>query len=247
MAPYDYQGLQKWKTLTDDINHEVITRANPENGVIRPSAEFQSCTDEQRPKGKSPLTSKTILKSGQCEEDLLPNLPVVPGTAPRFTKIPALCPLTATPAEISQSHLDSVVAVEKLFDCFQTPIDLIPEIQFAYILYLAGCSIDALAHWRKLLGLLSKSEKSVEKYRSFYRRYLEVLQHQLPELPEELMPPSQNNTVFKDIRSLIVNCSVGGLKHEADGLCASLTQSMMWHFHDIFEEDPEDMPVIVET
>lgn len=238
--------MQKWKSFVDDISADVISRCAPLSGIIRASAEFASCPDADRPKGASPLTTRTIMKAHQSEEELLPNLQIVPGTAPRFTKIPPLCPLSATPAEISLAHLDSHAAIEKLFNKFSTPIELVAEIQFAFTLYLAGCSVDALAHWRKLLGLLSKSETAVEKYRSFYRRYLEVLQYQLPELPEEVMPPSENNTVYKDVRSLLLNCSVGGLKNEADALAAYLSNTMMWIFDDIFQEDPDDLPVVVE-
>lgn len=246
LAPYDYQDFQKWKTLANDVTAEVVSQCSPLSGIIRASAEFESCPDADRPKGASPLATRSAIKSSQTEDDLLPNLQIVPGTAPRFTKIPPICSFTASPAEISKAHLDSIQAIEHLFTNYRTPIEIIPEIQFAFVLYLSGCSIDALAHWRKLLGLLSKSEMAVEKFRSFYRRYLEVLQYQLPELPEELMPPTENNSVYKDVRALIVNCSIGGLKREADALSLYLSKEMLWSFEDIFEEDPENMPVVVE-
>lgn len=221
--------------------------AAPLNGIIRTSAEFQSCPDADRPKGSSPLTKTTKIRPGHTEDDLLPNLSVVPGTAPRFTKIPPLCSLTATPAEISLAHLDSINAIETILTTVSTPIDFIQEIQFAFVLFLSGCSIDAIAHWRKLLGLFSKSETAVERYRSFYRRYLDILHYQLPELPVELMTPSANNTVYHDVRQLIINCCVGGLKQEADNLNVFLSNEMLWTFDNLLEENPEDMPVIIET
>lgn len=233
--------------LTNEITENVIERTKPECGIIRSSAEFQSCPDADRPKGQSPLTRPAKIRPNQTEDELLPNLKVVPGTAPRFTRIPALYPNTASPAEISESHLDSIRAIETYFSAFPQPFESIPEIQLSFVLFLCGCSVDALAHWRKILSLLAKSESAVSKFSYFYRRYLETLKAQLPELPEELMMPTPNNSVYKDVRQLIINCTLGGLKNEADEFAAQLTSKMSWYFDDLFNENPEDLPVIVET
>ncbi|XP_055315321.1 protein AAR2 homolog [Sitodiplosis mosellana] len=247
LAPYDFQQLKKWQQLSNEITEEVIARTEPEcSGVIRSSAEFQSCSDADRPKGQSPLTRPAKIRPNQTEDELLPNLKVVQGTAPRFTKIPALYPNSASPAEISESHLDAIRAIETYFSAFLDPFEAIREIQMSFILFLCGCSVDALAHWRKILGLLAKSDSAVSKFNCFYRRYLEILKIQLPELPEELMMPTSNNTVYKDVRQLIINCSLGGLKDEADVFTAQLTSVMSWYFDDLFDENPEDLPVIVE-
>lgn len=246
LAPYDFLQLKKWQQLSNEITEEVINRVNPECGVIRTSAEFQSCPDAERPKGQNPLTRSVNIRPNQTEDELLPNLKVVPGTAPRFTKIPALHSHTASPSEISESHLDAIRAIEMYFSSFSEPFEAIREIQLSFVLFLCGCSIDALAHWRKVLNLMTKSETAVKKFSFFYRRYLETLKAQLPELPDELMMPTPNNTVFKDVGRLIINCTLGGLKDEADAFSSYLTNKMSWFFDDLFEENPEDLPVVVE-
>lgn len=238
--------MEKWQQLTNYITEEVIYLTTPECGFIRSSAEFQSCPDSDRPKGQSPLTHTVLIRPNQTEDELLPNLKIVPGTAPRFNRIPALHSKSATPAEISQSHLDSKNAIERYFSSFSEPCEAIRQIQLSFVLFLCGCSVDALAHWRKLLGLLSKSELSVSIFKPFYRRYLEVLKAQLPLLPEELMMPTPNNTVFKDIGQLILNGTMNGLKEESEAFGAYLTSQMSWYFDDIFDEDPDDLPVVVE-
>lgn len=214
--------------------------------MIRTSAEFQSCPDADRPKGESPLTRNVNIRHNQSEDELLPKLKVVPGTAPRFTKVPSLHSNAASPAEISESHMDAIRAIEMYFSLFTEPFEAIREIQLSFVLFLCGSSVDALSHWRKILGILTKSDSATSKFSYFYRRYLNVLKVQLPELPEELMMPTANNTIFKDIRQLIVNCTLGGLKVEADSLAAHLTTTMSWFFDDLFDENPEDLPVIVE-
>lgn len=246
LAPYDFQHHKKWQQLSNEINEEVILRTAPECGVIRTSAEFQSCSDADRPKGQSPLTRSVHIRPNQSEDELLPKLKVIPGTAPRFTKVPSLHSSAASPAEISESHMDAIRAIEQYFSGFREPFEAIREIQLSFVLFLCGCSVDALAHWRKILGILTKSDSAVTKFSYFYRRYLDVLKAQLPELPEELMAPTANNTIFKDIRQLLINCTLGGLKAEADALAAHLTTTMYWPFDDLFDEDPEDLPVVVE-
>lgn len=187
-----------------------------------------------------------VFRANQSEDELLPDLKVVPETALRFTKVPALCPRNASPAEISHCYLDSIGAIEKYFAAFSQPIEAIREVQLAFVLFFCGYSVDALAHWRKILGLLSKSETAVDVFKRFYRRYLEVLPIQLVELPEELMIPSPNNTIFKDVGSLIANCLANDLKQEANALRDHLGKSMSWFFDDLLKEDPEDLPVVVE-
>lgn len=246
LAPYNFLQLKKWQELSNEITEDVIKRANPECGVIRTSAEFQSCSDAERPKGQSPLTRPTNIRPNRNEDELLPNLKVVPGTAPRFTRIPALYSEAASPAEISECHLDAIRAIETYFTAFSEPFEAIREIQLSFVLFLCGCSIDALAHWRKVLNLLTKSDTAVTKFNYFYRRYLETLKSQLPELPDELMMPTPNNMVFKDVRQLIINCTLGGLKDEADAFAVYLTNKMSWYFDDLFDENPEDLPVVVE-
>ena len=249
LAPYDFESLGQWRNLVDSITEDTVNKMSPEQGIVRTTVELLSCPDSERPRGsssneinKSPRAMK--VKSLIDEEDLLPNLKSVPGTAPRFSEIPERCPKTATPAEISKHHMDSIVAVEKFLEKRQKPV--IEEIQFAFILFLCGHSVESLHHWRKILQLLCNSEEATVKYKSFYKNYLTVLLYQLPELPLELMEPTPSNTVYQDVKKLLVNCTLAGLNENCEILQNILRKKMLWTFDDILVEDPEDMPVIVE-
>lgn len=249
LAPFDYDGLGKWKKLTGNITTETVRRLAPDCGVVRNTVELLSCSDEDRPRGDSALlnTNSTRLakiRSYMNEEELLPDLKSIPGTAPSFTTLPLRCPKDATPAEVSQHHMDSIAAVEQLLQNREAAI--FEEIQFSFILFLCGHSVESLNHWRKMLLLLSNSEKAVEKYRNFYRNYLTVLQYQLPELPVELMEQTESNTVYLDVRSLLLNSYQVGITSVAQSLEKSLRGTLLWKFENLFEEDPEDMPTVVE-
>lgn len=238
--------MSKWRNLTSDITEETVLNVVPLSNVIRPSAEFQSCPDSERPKGKPKYTENFNLYAKRTEDDLLPTLKTVPDTVLRFTHIPSICGKNASPAEISYAHIDCIQSISKYFDSFHDTADAIKEIQLSFVLYLSGYSLDALAHWRKLLRLLSNSEAAIVEYKTFYIRYLEILQLQLPELPEELMIASENNTVFKDVGNLIFNCSSGGLIQETNMIQSELGNKMSWDFGSFFKDDPDNMPVVVE-
>lgn len=245
LAPYDFSSSAKWNNLTNHLTEMTIERCRPECGLIRPSVEFESCSNDDRPKGNM-TSGQRINKLTSDEDELLPKLKMVPETAPKFTELPELYPKELTPHEISLAHMDSLLAVDQLFSRFPNPNHLLDEIQFSFALYLAGYSTDSLAHWRRILGILSNSEASVDKNLQFYRNYLSVLQYQLPELPEELMEPTSRNTVYKDIGHLVKNCAQCQLGKEADYLIANLRQEMGWTFDEFLCEDPEDLPVVVE-
>lgn len=239
--------MGKWQSLTSDITEEVIANTVLLNNMVRTSAEFQSCTDAERPRGKPRINTENLnIYAKLTEDELLPNLKTVHDTILRFTRIPPICEKNASSAEISYAHIDYIQPIEKYFASFNRARDAIKEIQLSFVLYLSGFSLDALAHWRNLLRLFSNSEEAILKYRIFYIRYLEILQRQLPELPEELMTTSENNTVFKDVGKLIVNCCLGGLKHETNITQAELANRISWNFGTFFEEDPDSMPIIVE-
>lgn len=245
LAPYDYSSIAKWNNLTNKLTETTINRCLPECGLIRPSVEFESFSNDERPKG-NPTTAQRINTLINDEEELLPKLKIVSETAPRFTQLPDMYPKNLTPHEISLAHMDSVLAVNQLLSHFQNYNHLLDEIQFSFVSFLAGYSTDSLAHWRRILGILSNSESSVKNNKKLYEEYLCILQYQLPELPEELMEPTPRNTVYKDIRNLVKNCSLCELAKEADYLIANLEQEMGWTFDNFLCEDPEDLPVVVE-
>ncbi|XP_067626636.1 protein AAR2 homolog [Eurosta solidaginis] len=248
LAPYDYRFYNKWKSLTEKISEATVERCRPSLGAIRTNAELQSCTDENRPRG--PLQHINALQ--QCgkgivqENDLLPNLKPVEGTAPRFTALPERVPQNSTPADLTRHSIDCVSAIDQLIGMFHTSEAFIEEEQLAFVFYLVGCSVESLAHWRKILHLLAHSEQAVHNYKMLYKKYSDALMQQLPHLPEELMEPGEYNTVYKDVRLLLANLKLGGLDVCADKLMKKLHKTLHWEFEGLLDEDPEDMPVIVE-
>lgn len=246
LAPYDCTGLLKWKNLTANVTLDTVLKHSPACGLVRNSIELLSCSDEDRPRGDKPsdIPRLTRIRSLMNEEELLPNLKSIPGTIPNFTDLPPRCPKNASPSEISQHYMDSITAVKQVLTNRESAI--LAEIQFTFILFHCGHSIESLNHWRKLLLLLSNSESAPAMFRTFYTNYLTALQYQLPELPIELMEQSKFNTVYCDVKSLLLNCYQAGITSAAQSLEKTLRETLLWRFEDLFAEDPEDLPTVVD-
>lgn len=238
LAPYDYSEFSEWRSLIDTVTESTVNQCNPECGIVQTCIELESCPDSERPRGK--LIERKL--ENIPEEELLPKLKPIAGTAPSFSEVPPKVPLGCSSADISKNSLDCEEAVDQMM----LPTNkLIEEVQLSFALFLTGHSVESLAHWRHCLNRLSGSQKSVDKYKSFYLKYLEVLFYQLPLLPEELMAPNDMNTVYRDVRELLLNCSCGCLFVGAKKLMQGLEKTMNWRFD--LDDDPEDLPIVVET
>lgn len=246
LAPYDYETLRKWRGLTHFVKDTTIKRLSPDEGIIRTSIEFMPCTDEDRPRGAKLDDSVRSMKiKSLADEDLLlPKLKAIPETEFKFTKLSDRHPADASPAEISLSYLDSIDAVTSLLESRES--EIIEEIQYSFAIFLCGYSVDGLDHWRRILGLLCNSETAILKYKSFYQTYILILINQLPELPIEVMEPGPHNTIFQDVKKFVRNCYDTGLIAEMKEFQEKIYSQMLWSFDNILEDDPEDMPVIVE-
>ncbi|XP_037953341.1 protein AAR2 homolog isoform X1 [Teleopsis dalmanni] len=246
LAPYDYRFLNKWKSLTNLVNEGTLSRCTPASGIIRTNVSLSSCPDAERPRGPiksiKMLNVKTILN----ENDLLPNLKPLSGSMPIFIHLPNRVPQNATPEEVTRHSIDCIAAIDDLFNSISSFHILLEEIQLCFVFYLIGHSIESLDHWRRVIHLFSYSETATTKYKLFYKQYSELLALEIPYLPEELMEPTNRNTIYKDIRVLLKHLHSANLSLSAEHLSTKLYKELKWDFRDLLIDDPEDLPVVVE-
>lgn len=251
LAPYDLRSFRAWHRLVSLVSANTVERCQPELEIIRTCAELQSCSDADRPRGGNSLGPSLITlakyKITANEDELLPHLEPVPGTAPRFTHVPERVPRNCSPSEISQHAIDCIEACRTLINSLTEAEVLIEEVQLSFAFFVVGHSIESLAFWRRILEILSHSEEAILLYREIYMKYCKMLSLQLPHLPIELLEASDNNTIYKDVRNLLINLKMAGLVKTADNLMAKLCKSMNWNFDGLLDENPEDRPVLVLT
>jgi A1 cistron-splicing factor AAR2 len=177
----------------------------------------------------------------------LPNLQVIEGTQPKYSKIPERITKATTPADVTFNNIDTINLVDKLLNEITNETQLLEELQFSFILYLCGLSVDSLAHWRQIVSLLCNSDSAIEKYRNFYIKFVNVIKFQLPEIPIEFVEQSPSNSIYHDIKNLLKNLHLSSLTDVSKILQEHLRETINWTFDDLLDEDPDDLPTIVET
>lgn len=176
----------------------------------------------------------------------LPNLQVIDGTQPKFSKLPERITKVTSPADVTFNNIDTVNLIDKLLNEITNENFLLEEIQFCFILYLCGLSVDSLAHWRQIISLFCNSDSAIVKYKHFYKRFVNVIKFQLPEIPIEFIEQTPSNSIYNDIKSLLRNFMAVNYQDIANILQEHLREKMNWTFDDLLDEDPEDLPQIVD-
>lgn len=177
----------------------------------------------------------------------LPNLQVIEGTQPKYSKIPERITKLTSPADVTFNNIDTINLIDKLLNEITNEKQLLEELQFSFILYLCGLSVDSLAHWRQIVSLFCNSDSAIDKYRNFYVQLVNVIKFQLPEIPIEFIEQSPSNSIYFDIKNLLKNLHLSNLTDISKILQEHLRETINWTFDDLLEEDPDDLPQIVET
>lgn len=131
--------------------------------------------------------------------------------------------------------------------------DIIGELEFCYICFLVGHSLEAFEQWKQIFSLFCSCELAITKYRKLYKLFVNLIDIQVKEIPEEFLADivSNNNFVYVKLRNLfrsIQDSNVDGeLKMKVERFKQSLTSTFAWDFSDLNVEEDDEAPVIVES
>ncbi|XP_012259201.2 protein AAR2 homolog [Athalia rosae] len=256
LGPYPYDIWEQWKGLTTKVDAAVIERCTPVCGYIRSALELENCDDASRPRGGETVQKRTRrsgLSAEDREQQLLPQLKPRPGTELRLTKLPEKnYPDDATPAEVTQHSLDTSYALDAMLNQLKNPIEIIGELQLAFVCFLSGQSLDAFEHWKKLVGLLCGADAAISMRRAIFAEFLNTLEAQVECVPEEMLCDivASNNFVYHNLRNLFANIEAsekvdGRLKTQAVRLRDRLTKKFFWDFTCLQDEEDDEAPVVV--
>lgn len=130
-------------------------------------------------------------------------------------------------------------------------MDLLGELEFAYVCFLIGHSLDAFEHWKKLVSLFCSCEEAIKKHRNIYMNFITALQVQLMEIPEEFLADIvvNQNIIYLMLRNFfktVYNSDIESrLKTAIERFQFSLAEKFMWNFSHLEEDEDDELPVIV--
>ncbi|KAK7884191.1 hypothetical protein WMY93_027314 [Mugilogobius chulae] len=253
LGPYPYDVMRKWVSLTDRLNDEVANKLQPLSGRI---CAFSDVIPElqlthTKDRAEQPRNDKAC-ESMREGLDRLPKMKQREGTELRFSDIPKKTyPPGATPAEITQCSMDHSYALDLVLEKYYQaqPLNLLGELQFAFVCFLIGNVYEGFEHWKRLLALLCRSEEAMKKHKDLYLGLIAVLYHQLGEIPPDFFVDivSQNNFLTSTLQDFFQFASGPGvnstLRKRAEKFKAHLTKKFRWDF----DADLDDCaPVVVE-
>ena len=241
LAPYPYDTLKKWVSMSNNISIDIIKKCSPENGVIHSVLELMP---EKQRKNDSPSSSQVVDKDG------LPCMTANPRSVIRFTKVPdKWYPVDATPREISKHSMDSSYILGQLLQTYQQPLDVLGELQFAFVCFILGQVFDAFESWKKLVRVLCSCESSLQDNIELFKALIGVMYHQITEIPQDFFVDivTSNNFLVTTLTilfsSIEQSCFDQQLQDRAKQFRKYLTKKFKWKFNAV----PDDWaPVVVE-
>ncbi|KAK1801985.1 hypothetical protein P4O66_022218 [Electrophorus voltai] len=255
LGPYPYDTLRKWVSLTDKLQPEVVSALQPLSGRV---CAFSDVVPElQLPYTKDRLEQNLPRNDVQCQSmreglERLPRMKPRDGTELRFSHIPRqMFPAGATPAQITQCSLDLSYTLNCLLEKHhkEQPLNVLGELQFAFVCFLIGNVYEAFEHWKELLAVLCRSEEAMQERKDLYLGLISVLYHQLGEIPPDFFVDivSQNNFLTSTLQDFFqFACGPGvdsTLRKKAEKFKVHLTKKFRWDFDVDLEECA---PVVVE-
>ena len=239
--------------MTNHITEDFLLQIQPLSGRISAVTQFisESSTTESRKAAQPTQDSEPT--------DKVPNLPhmkVVTGSEIRFTKIPTKLhyPKGLNPSEITKYSMDSSYKLTVLLDSVysENPLNILGELQFAFVCFLIGQVFDAFEQWKTLVHLLCSCEDALKSQPDLFLKFISVLHFQIREIPEDFFVDivSSNNfltTTLQEFFSNLENCDdecVAMLRKRGLSFRDHLQKKFNWDF----TSDPDDFsPVVVQV
>lgn len=147
--------------------------------------------------------------------------------------------------------MDTHALVVIIFFVFSRPLHIIGELQFAYICFLIGHSLDAFEHWKSLVILFCSCDDAISKYKTVFYHFVKTLETQIEEMPEEFLADivMNKNLVYKKLREFFRTVYMGNIEGRLlkviDDFKHNLTEKLQWDFTELDADEEDERPVVV--
>jgi A1 cistron-splicing factor AAR2 len=235
LGAYPFDDYKRWVALSNNINENFLQALVPENQIISSEsnllgASFKKTRDVRMQKNENERKKETDLENLKVDmslletphslseaENRLPAMQHASHSRIRFTQIPnENFPKGSNASEITLHSIDSSYRLEQMIseqssklspDLPSKPLNILCELQFAFVCFLIGHSYDAFEQWKLLITLLCNSEKAISKYPELFVQFIQCVYFQLKETPEDFFTDivTRNNFLIVNLHNLFDN------------------------------------------
>ncbi|CAL2248388.1 unnamed protein product [Prunus armeniaca] len=267
LGPYNLSQYGDWKQLSNYITKSIIQRIEPIGGEITVASE-----STMRVNTPSTMMEKALdeqLNASRCStpSDKSQTRGCYYTSIPRVIKRKGIHGQQLTSLNLDKTQLLESVLLE---DYGGSEDLLLAELQFAYIAFLMGQSLEAFLQWKSLVSLLFGCTEAPFHTRSrLFAKFIRVIYYQLKQgLQKDCADTNSGSTLlddswfsadsflhrlFKDFFLLVQGASVvdGDLLSWTRKLKELLENNLGWEFQQnsavdgmYFEDDDEFAPVV---
>ncbi|XP_004490901.1 uncharacterized protein [Cicer arietinum] len=266
LGPYNLSHFEDWKRLSNFITKSIIERLEPiggeisvecENDMFRntPKTSMEEALDKQLKVGSSAKSGGKFQRKG-CYYTSIPRVVKCKGMSGQ---------------ELTSLNLDKTQLLETLLakDYGGSEDLLLGELQFAFVAFLMGQSLEAFLQWKSLVSLLFGCTEAPFNTRTrLFTKFIKVIYYQLKyglqkDRTDDTRPPLLDDSwlstdsflhyLCKDFFSLVLDGSVvdGDLLKWTRKFKELLENNLGWEFPKnsavdglYFEENDEFAPVV---
>ncbi|XP_048230769.1 protein AAR2 homolog isoform X2 [Ricinus communis] len=179
LGPYNLNQYGEWKRLSNYVRKNVIERIEPIGGEI--TIESESGITRSSPKTAMEKALDEQLRNSKCSVSASVDKAEKRGCY--YTSIPHVIKRRGIySAELTSLNLDKTELLENILvkDYGGSEDLLIGELQFAFIAFLMGQSLEAFFQWKSLVSLLLGCTEAPLRTRSrLFTKFIKVIYYQL--------------------------------------------------------------------
>lgn len=269
LGPYTLSQYGAWKRLSNYITKGVIERIEPVGGEITVASESEMVKNIPKSAMEKALAEQVSTSKFSTSVDKSERRGCYYTSIPRFIKRKGICGQDLTSLNHDKTQLLESILLKDYGGCEDL---LLGELQFAFIAFLMGQSLEAFLQWKSIVSLLFECTEAPFHTRSqLFTKFIKVIYHQLKhglqddhtETAEKGASALLDNSWFtadsflhhlcKDFFALVLESSVvdGDLLSWTRKLQELLENTLGWNFQQksavdgiYFEEDDEFAPVV---
>ncbi|XP_011097134.1 protein AAR2 homolog [Sesamum indicum] len=268
LGPYTLSQYGDWKRLSSYITKDTVERIEPIGGEISVACESEMVGKFSKSAMEKALAEQLKSSKFSAPEEKSQKRGCYYTAIPRVVKHKGMCGKELTSLNIDKTQLLEGILMKEYGGDEDA---LLAELQFAFIAFLMGQSLEAFLQWKLLVSLLFGCTEAPLNTRSqLFTKFIKVIYHQLKygfskdqkDMPEgvsalldESWLSSDNflHHLCKDFFSLVLEAPVvdGDLLSWTRRLKELLEDSLGWQFQQnsavdgiYFEEDDEYAPVV---